>query len=367
MAHLKEKEGWERSDFPILCETCLGDNPYVRMTKAEFDKECKICLRPFTVFRWRPGSNARYKKTEVCQTCAKVKNVCQTCLLDLEFGLPVQVRDTANPHADILPLSEPNREYHQDMQERKLQSGEINYGKFEPSPMIMKLARTAPYYKRNRAHVCSFFAKGECKRGSECPYRHEMPETGDLSVQNIKDRYYGQNDPVANKLLKKADTFARLTIPEDKDITTLYIGNVDPEKITENDLRDSLYSFGEIKTLKVVPHQMCAFVSYTTRAAAELAADKLFQKMYLKGQFLRVAWGKPPSLQNPLGGTLGEADTQSTFFTMPSASSSTSITSPAGAATYHPVNAPAAPGMGQKPYYPSADPNQYGARPNKEK
>ena len=34
----------------------------------------------------------RFKKTEVCQTCAKMKNVCQTCMLDLEYGLPVQVR-----------------------------------------------------------------------------------------------------------------------------------------------------------------------------------------------------------------------------------------------------------------------------------
>jgi len=28
----------------------------------------------------------RYKKTEICQTCAKLKNACQTCILDLENG-----------------------------------------------------------------------------------------------------------------------------------------------------------------------------------------------------------------------------------------------------------------------------------------
>ena len=46
----------------------------------------QICQRPFTVFRWCPGPKARYKKTEVCQTCSKLKNICQTCLFDLEYG-----------------------------------------------------------------------------------------------------------------------------------------------------------------------------------------------------------------------------------------------------------------------------------------
>lgn len=40
--------------------------------------------------------------------------------------------------------------------------------------MVQKLARSAPYYKRNRAHICSFFVKGECKRGAECPYRYDF-------------------------------------------------------------------------------------------------------------------------------------------------------------------------------------------------
>lgn len=42
--------------------------------------------------RWKPGPKARYKCTVVCQQCARLKNVCQTCLFDLEYGLPVQVR-----------------------------------------------------------------------------------------------------------------------------------------------------------------------------------------------------------------------------------------------------------------------------------
>lgn len=50
-----------------------------------------MCARPFTVFRWCPGARMRFKKTEICQTCARLRNACQTCLLDLEYGLPLQV------------------------------------------------------------------------------------------------------------------------------------------------------------------------------------------------------------------------------------------------------------------------------------
>mgnify|MGYP006996226396 FL=1 len=79
--------------------------------KERYGQECKICNRPFTIFRWCPGARMRFKKTEICQTCSKLKNVCQTCLLDLEYGLPVQVRDEALQITDTLPKGHVNKEF----------------------------------------------------------------------------------------------------------------------------------------------------------------------------------------------------------------------------------------------------------------
>lgn len=110
----------------------------------------------------------RFKKTEVCQTCAKVKNVCQTCLLDLVYGkfayllgfesialvffelflkhtythaharthtilcksgfggfitlsgLPTQVRDAALDLKETMPTSNVNREYFTQNMDRQL-------------------------------------------------------------------------------------------------------------------------------------------------------------------------------------------------------------------------------------------------------
>jgi pre-mRNA-splicing factor RBM22/SLT11 len=45
--------------------------------QIEFGGTCHISGRPYTVFRWRPGNDARYKKTIICQEVAKAKNVCQ--------------------------------------------------------------------------------------------------------------------------------------------------------------------------------------------------------------------------------------------------------------------------------------------------
>ncbi|EDO31981.1 predicted protein, partial [Nematostella vectensis] len=311
-ANTYNRQNWEDAEFPILCQTCLGDNPYIRMTRETHGRECKICARPFTIFRWCPGARMRFKKTEICQTCSKLKNICQTCLLDLEYGLPVQVRDKSLGLKDEMPKSDVNKEYYTQNVERELADsdgtspGGALQGKANaPSDLLMKLARTTPYYKRNRPHICSFWVKGECKRGEECPYRHDMPTDPNdpLADQNIKDRYYGVNDPVANKLLKQAQSMPMLDTPTDRSITTLYVGGLEG-KVTEQDLRDHFYQFGELRSISMVPRQNCAFVCFTSRAAAEAAADRSFNKLILKGRRLKIMWGKSQG-QQPAPGRQG--------------------------------------------------------------
>jgi len=373
------RKNWEDSDFPILCQTCLGDNPYIRMTKEKFGKECKICTRPFTVFRWCPGQGMRFKKTEVCQTCAKLKNVCQTCMLDLEYGLPIQVRDHALKIKDDLPKSDVNREYYLQNVDSQLALGGDNgpggaLGKLpsHKSELLAKLARTTPYYKRNRPHICSFWVKGECKRGEECPYRHEKPSDPDdpLSKQNIKDRYYGVNDPVAEKLLKRAEALPHLEPPEDPSITTLYVGGLE-EATTEQDLKNAFYCYGEIRSITMVSKQGCCFVQFTTRKSAERAADCTFNKLTVRGSKVTIRWGKsqgkpgsfnPPALPNssdiPASLPAPPIEVAPNFFGL------------AGPSAGHPHPPP--PFMANIPpsiplggmQYPSQDPSRMGAQAN---
>lgn len=217
----------------------------------------------------------------------------QVCLFDLEYGLPVQVRDQAlGLSEDALPESAAGKEF---ALTRAAETGELDGRKFDApasSELLQSLRRTDPYYKRNAAKICSFFVKGTCKRGAECPYRHELPESGPLSKQNIKDRYYGVNDPVAEKMLGRAAKAADLTPPEDASIQTLFVGSLG-EDVSEEDVRSAVYLQGEVASVKRIPARQCAFVTFASRLEAERAASALAGRLIVKGARAKLAWAKP--------------------------------------------------------------------------
>jgi len=178
------------------------------------------------------------------------------------------------------------------------------------------------------------------------------------------------------KLLGKADVLVQKA-PRDTDITTLHVAGLTPD-MTEEDLKDQFYAYGEIKSIKVVPKANCAFVQYTTREGAEKAADKLFNRLVIKGKQLRVAWGRPPSLESPSSGEGTHGTSTSTSATAPSlpppppglmalppgfVSPPPGFLPPPGTSIPPPGFLPFPSPLLSKGYYPSMDPSQMGAKP----
>ena len=184
-------------DFPFICDICLGPNPYIRMMKLPMARECKISGRPYTAFRWQPGAEARYKETIICAEVAIAKNVCQVCLMDMEYNLPVRVRDqlmgndnTRGVGGVQMPQSDVNKEFYWQNQRQLLEESSLQgfqalqdngtAGGSAIGQTFDKLAHLSrnkqghdKYYDRNLPKLCSFWTRQTCTRvaNTACPYR----------------------------------------------------------------------------------------------------------------------------------------------------------------------------------------------------
>ena len=335
--------GWDSSSFPILCEKCLGNSPFLRMIKNNFQNECKICKRPFTVFTWKPDANSRFKKTEICPTCAKLKNVCQTCLFDLQFGLPVELRDKYLKKKIEIPKEQANLDYFISKATENFENLNLPYYKpdaykISPEQSAIKniiekndnnnnLDKKNKIIKRNQRYICSFFLRGECNRGDLCPYRHEFVEESDIDedeidkingeekneekeknkskeydekkpkkknvLENIKARYMGIEDPVARKIIKNYSDKTPPEPPKDQSIKTIVINEVLDESIKEKDIINIFAKYGEIKQVKLmITKGNCIYVTFGSRKNCESCINDLFNKCYIKDEKYRLTWAK---------------------------------------------------------------------------
>ncbi|KAK6935774.1 LOW QUALITY PROTEIN: hypothetical protein RJ641_032804 [Dillenia turbinata] len=78
---------------------------------------------------------------------ARPAEVEKFCLLDLEYGLPVQRYCTVINSNDAIPKSDVNREYFAEEHDRKARAVidyESSFGKACPNDTILKLQRTTP-------------------------------------------------------------------------------------------------------------------------------------------------------------------------------------------------------------------------------
>ncbi|KAL4875439.1 hypothetical protein BJY04DRAFT_202021 [Aspergillus karnatakaensis] len=305
------RSGWESTDFPSVCENCLPENPYVQMLKEDHGAECKICTRPFTIFRWKADRTARQKRTNICLTCARLKNCCQCCMLDLSFGLPIVVRDAALKMVAPGPESSINREYYAQGHEKEIEEGRGAVEEYEKTDekareLLRRLANSQPYYRKPR-QLEAAQEDGEKETPSDSPV--------------VKSRYGNAPGPVRTSESRRGTALPGrgrgggrggrpfpgtaqlppsqqdILPPADPNVTTLFVTGVEDD-LPEHALRSFFVQFGQLRSLICSHRAHCAFINYVTRESAEEAAKQCQGKAVIQGCPLRVRWGKPKPLDN---------------------------------------------------------------------
>ncbi|MCJ1444723.1 MAG: Pre-mRNA-splicing factor slt11 [Stictis urceolatum] len=307
------RSGWETTDFPSVCENCLPDNPYVQMLKEDYGSECKICTRPFTMFRWKADRTAKTKRTNICLTCARLKNCCQCCMLDLSFGLPIVVRDAALKMVAPGPQSAVNREYYAQENEKEIEEGRGGVEEYERTDekareLLRRLANSEPYYKKQRrleaeAEEAEAAGEGGPKRIAAAPgpirTSDNRPERGGPYSRGgpMRGGRGGGRGARPVGMVGRVPGPEDILPPRDPNITSLFVTGIEDD-LPEHAIRKFFAPFGTIRSLICSHRAHCAFVNYASRETAEKAAEALQGKAVIQGCPLRVKWGKPRPLDN---------------------------------------------------------------------
>ncbi|KAL8243846.1 hypothetical protein R6Q59_010104 [Mikania micrantha] len=293
------RSGWETTDFPSSCETCLPDNPYVQMLKEDYGAECKICTRPFTVFRWKADRTTRTKRTNICLTCARLKNCCQCCMLDLSFGLPITVRDAALKMVAPGPSSDINREFYAQEHEKELEEGRGAVEAYEQTDekardLLRRLANSEPYYKKQRRVEAEELEKPSGNQ-KQIGYGPGPVRTADSrKLAGVAKGTRGGKAVTASGRPPQPEDWLP---PSDPNVTSLFVTGVEDD-LPEHAIRTFFTPFGQIRSIVCSHRSHCAFINYATREGAESAAAQCQGKAVIQGCPLRVKWGKPKPLDN---------------------------------------------------------------------
>lgn len=290
-------------------------NPHTSLYPTNFDPQ--ICTRPFTVFQWKPDRTSRPKKTNICLTCARLKNCCQCCMLDLSFGLPIVVRDAALKMIAPGPQSAVNREFYAQEHEKEIEEGRGAVEEYEKTDekareLLRRLANSQPYFKKQR-RIEGGGENGEgssstaLTKGGAGPIRtRDNRGGGDSSTStrgsNRGGRGGGGGRGIVNGSRGPPRSFpsaaqlppSALDIlpPTDLTITSLFITGIEDD-LPEHKIREFFTPFGKLRSLVCSHMSRCAFINFADREGAEKAAEKCQGKAVIAGCPLRVQWGRP--------------------------------------------------------------------------
>lgn len=184
------------------------------------------------------------------------------------------------------------------------------------------MSRTAadPYKKANSTpNICPDFLSGHCKRGKECPYRHDVvsssrdfvapqgAKTIDLATVNPLNLIYLIEQlsvlPTDFNLVQHSSTVvvpvSELIQDETKNaIAVTGIDGIINEKILDTEFR----KFGDVKSITINKKSKTAIIQYKATKFAQVAMAHykvLSNILMLEDVKLKVDWGKGRSIPAP--------------------------------------------------------------------
>lgn len=273
-------------EFPTICSKCIGSNDenasqYLNFIRSTMGSECKLCNRVYTSYKFKQSSNSsRYIHTEICKTCSTMKNICQCCLLDLEYGVAYWIRESvengkANDQNVIGHQNELMNMYNAERMQNildeklRLKNREIGFQneyqlQYHPES-INQQPLGINYIQTNQINELP---------NSIVPYGFEIDtHTSIDQMVDLRDR-----KDLISKLKTPLPQTVGFVPPEDKSIKTLYVGPFDSiiDGIKEDDLRKNFAPYGPLRHIKIKKEKKCALITYVNREDAEIAAESLF-------------------------------------------------------------------------------------------
>ena len=233
-------------------------------------------------------------------------------MLDLSFGLPITVRDAALKMIAPGPTSDVNREYYAQENEREIEEGRGGLEEYDKADqkareLLQRLARSEPYYKRQRrleTHKDDQEgpADGEGSEAKQIMGPSSAPgptRTSDSRSKPGQGRGRGGGRPgrpfpSTSQLPPQPQD---ILPPRDPKVTSLFVTGVEDD-LPEHAIRSFFAPFGPLRSLVCSHRSHCAFINYATRAGAEEAAEHCQGKAVVQGCPLRVQWGRPKPLDH---------------------------------------------------------------------
>ena len=149
--------------------------------------------------------------------------------------------------------------------------------------------RTRADDESSSSAICIHFAMGDCVKGHECSFKHEIPSEMD-------ERRGGETHDVFGRERHKTDREDMGGVGSfSHENRTLYVSGLKAEKPAkqyEEVMRKHFGEWGEMEYVRVLPHRGIGFVRYRLRAAAEFAKVAMADQSLDEGEVLNVRWAK---------------------------------------------------------------------------